>query len=768
MDEVESGDEPLDVLPIDDGARGRRPSAPSPARRRPSRTLIVGLAVTVLGVIGANIVLSGDDEESASPAEPIAPEVDETIDLIDPVSAGLGDIPFGYNDLLEGQYLRHAPTGLPGSVETVTVLCRVDTPQEAIPPLDECDSGTAQRGTTSPAGTLEIGFQVYRTINTGRAGALDCAIGECEIRTYSDRVAGIASRTPVGFELTLPPAISGPRFTVEVDTQLQDGGSFIVEGVDFPAETSIHIRPCRMGIDPDPFACDWVLEDRVIETEADGTFRFEGVADWRIGFGADGISCADITEGVCAMNVSIPGSPRQPAAVPLEFHDFGPVFARFDLPDEIEAEPAAALADGQSVTVFADGVPYDGEYGLFQCIVDSPGDCTWVDFFGEVTDGVYELPRSFVTWRGTRHDCAVDGDCMLSIFVFAQSVERVDVPIEFDPELSLRPALPMTAAPTTDLVDRDLVTVEFEEAVSLPFVAICAQDSARLCQAIGVSADQGTRIRFQVRSELVTPIGTHDCLRDGPCELMVWNGAGLDRFEPIRLDFRSESTVDLALAARPATGLLHGQTVQLAVSGIADDFSTIQICAQGTLDCAFATSVSVRDDKALTELQVSRTVQLYRQFTAELEVVDCGEVVCEFRLSDQQHIANAPLVFADAAPPPPPRIALEARYADAPLPWGEPIGVRGRDFLNLPDGGLHIFSLCPIEWEFEASCVPVGDLLSWDVASDGSFETQIVLDRELFEFQAIEALQPCVDDCELVVSNGYGEPARLPVTRRDG
>lgn len=767
MDAVGTGDEPLDVLPIDDGARRRRAPAGAPTRRRPSRTLIVGLAVAALGVIGANIVLSGEDQESASADEAVAPEMDEAIDLIDPVSAGLGDVPFGYNDLLEGQYLRHAPSGLPGSVETVTVLCRVDAPREAIPPLDECDSGTAQRGTTSPAGTLVIGFQVYRTINTGRAGAVDCAIGECEIRTYSDRVAGIASQTPVGFELTPPQSGSGPTFTVAVDTQLQDGGSYIVEGVDFPAETSIHIRPCRMGIDPDPFACDWVLEDQVIQTDADGTFRFDGVADWRIGFGADGISCADITEGICAMNVSIPGAPRQPAAVPLEFHDFGPVFARFDLPDEIGAEPATGLADGQTVTVFADGLPYDGEYGLFQCIVDTPGDCTWVDFFGESSDGAYELPRSFVTWRGTRHDCAVDGACMLSIFVFAQSVERVDVPLEFDPELPLRPALPMTAVPTTDLQDRDLVTVEFEEAVSLPFVAICARDSARLCQAIGVSADQGTRIRFQVRTELVTPVGQHDCLRDGPCELMVWNGAGLDRFEPIPLDFRSESTVDLALSARPATGLVHGQTVQLAVSGIADDFPTIQICQQGTLDCAFATSVSVRADKAIIELQVSRKVQLYRQFTAELEIVDCAEVVCEFRLSDQQHFAYAPITFAEGPPPDAPRIALDARYADAPLPWDEPIGVRGRDFLNLPDGGLHIFSLCPVERELEASCVPVGDLLAWDVAADGSFETQILLDRELFDFQAIEALQPCIDDCELVVSNGYGEPARLPVTRRD-
>ena len=51
---------------------------------------------------------------------------------------------------------------------------------------------------------------------------------------------------------------------------------------------------------------------------------------------------------------------------------------------------------------------------------------------------------------------------------------------------------------------------------------------------------------------------------------------------------------------------------------------------------------------------------------------------------------------------------------------------------------------------------------------DGSFSTTILLDRDLFERQAIQRFKPCVDYCELVVSNGYGEPARLATTRTGG
>ncbi|MEO0494249.1 MAG: hypothetical protein AAF081_12635 [Actinomycetota bacterium] len=761
MEDVGPAHETLEALPIDAGGRRSRRQPHRTPGGRPSAGVLVTLLAALAGVVVlANVFLGGSDsvdEERAAP-EPIAAEPESVViaEAPDPTA-----IPMGYDDLLEGQYLRHAPDGLPGSAGTVTVMCRAASQSTQTSTLDECDSGTAQRATTSPGGQLYVGFQVYRTINTGRAGTLDCAAGGCEVRTYSDRFAGVAARVPVGFESTGDDATIA-TFRVDVADRLTVGSAFTVVGEGFPPNTLVHVRPCQMGVAPDPFACAWVLEDTRIETEADGTFRFDGVADWEIGIGPDGRTCEELTEGVCAMNVSIPGAPRQPAAVPLDFFDFGPD-VDLGLPRSLSVEPNAALVDGHTVTVLADGAPYDGTFGLFVCLVDNPGDCAWAADVASVADGQYALPRSFVTLRGTRHDCALDGGCVVSVFVPTQLGARVDVPVSFDPEVPLRPAEGTDAQPTTDLSDGDIVTIQFERPVRQPVVAVCATERSGACQAVPLFGETQDRVSLEVRTWIVTPVGPHDCILDGPCELSIWSAAGFERFEPIPLEYRAISLPEPRVAVRPNGALEHGRPVQVAVSGMNGPRAAVSVCEAGTNDCSFVDVVDTGSGKGTIDIIVSRTVLVYRQFFARLDVIDCGEVPCEIRVAGERASASAALAFATGPPPPPPQVAVEGRFAGQALPVAQPVRVEGRGFLPLTVDTPYSVALCPAGLTIDVRCLRVGELSGRDIGSEGSFSTEISIPSGDAGPDASTVRGRGADGCELVVTNGYGEPARLRV-----
>lgn len=298
-------DDALIDLPIDDGSgprrfRNDRPSA-SPEGR--TRTVLLGVAATIVAIVGTNVVFGN----SPAPAEePTVDDVTPDVFVPQPDPA--------FSGLVDGQRIVYALDSLPFSVETVTVVCLTTSNPAA--PLDGCDSGTAQRHTTSPGGVITANIAVYRQITVG-GDSVDCAQAGCELRTFAEKAAGVVvgraalgwSREPLG-----PPP---PQITVEfASTPPTIGSSLTMMGTGFPVDSSVIVTPCVLGRAGDPFVCDRILAERTVQTDSGGAFRDETVADWASDLDGSIVTCADL-ERACAMTVEIPGRERQPAAVAL-------------------------------------------------------------------------------------------------------------------------------------------------------------------------------------------------------------------------------------------------------------------------------------------------------------------------------------------------------------------------------------------------------------------------------------------------------------------
>ncbi|MEM9520942.1 MAG: hypothetical protein AAGA37_16595 [Actinomycetota bacterium] len=754
MNEVGPENETLEVLPLDVDAPRRRREAPRREVSGSIRWLIAGVAAFIVGLIATDVVFGGDGgEEAAAPEEPV---IDGDRPTGEPAIETTPETPSGLRGLLDGQRLVVATANLPGSVETVTVMCRVATPPQALTELDSCDSGTAQRGTTSPGGSLEIEFDVFRTISTGRAGDLDCVLGGCELRTYSDRVAGVGVRIPLEFEMVRQ-VRRPPSFRVEFDGRLTVGSRYRVIGDGFPADTSIHIRPCRMAVDPDPFACDWVLEDTVIQTESDGTFAYTGLADWEIGFGADAITCADVVEGICAMNVSIPGAQRQPAAVPLDFSPFGSDPS--PLPDTLAVQPSTGLVDGATVTVSSDDGTYDGEFGLFVCADDAiPIDCTGLDFRGLIDDGAYQIPRAFVTWRGTRHDCVLTGPCSLAVFSQTDPSDRRTVPIDFDPDAPLQPDASLTLSPSEELQDWSLLTIDLDQPASFPIVSLCAVGASDVCEAVGSDLIGPTQLVTRARTTLTTPAGAHSCLFDGACELIVWDVNTLTRYAAVPLSFEAPNDRPVSGVARPATGIEHGDTVQVAVFDAIDDVS-VSMCRR---DGKCTPIVVVDTNRGRAAIEFTAMQRFDTPLSAGTsEPIDCTVDGCEIRISDGRTNAVIPVDFVNT------EVLDAAITADAaqPLPLDERFDIRGRGFTPTVQRSEITLSLCPPGDEDPSVCVRLGTIATNSLGAGGRFEKLVNIASTGFSPEAVSQGNRCASDCVLVARPDYGTTVRLPVQR---
>ena len=752
MEGVDPNDEALIDLPVDDGAKRRRATAPTRQRSRKTGPVLLALAIAVLGLFGANLLLADDPapEEAAAEEEPLPVSPD----------AFTARPNATFTDLLDGESVRYELDSLPFSAETVTVVCLVDPDPTAASLLDECDSGTAQRRLTSPGGVLETDITVYRQIAVAGFRRIDCTEQSCELRTYSEQASGVVVGRATLEWATAPAERLGPQITIESDDRLIEGGAFTVVGTGFPADTSIHIRPCRLGLTgaADAFACEWILADEVIQTGPDGTFRHDDIADWEIGFGADAITCAQLTDGWCAMTVSLPGAVRQPAAVPLDIARDRLAGAVVRLPETFVVSQTDGLVDGDLVGITTDEWFSSSQLELAICAEDAePGDCMLLTLGRPLLAGV-EIPRAFGTLRGTRHDCVVDEPCVLTVFSFRDPEQRLEVPISFDPEAELQAPTPLTVTPTSALEDSTLLTIDFDDLVSVPLVSICAIGERLTCQSLDIDQTTGRQLVTNVSTALETPAGPHNCLIDGPCELFVWDAAELTRFETVPLDFAPVDQQPLTGVARPSDGLLDGQAVQIGVGNAIDDVSVSMCATEG--ECVPLVVTPTISGRATFEFTA---VQRFEVQLADgtVQRTDCAVDACEVRISDGWATDRIPLTFDVTAPQ---DAALEVGVAE-PLPLDEPFTVRGRGFTPTIQPSEIRLLLCPPWAELDSSCVRIGTVPTRRLTADGTFEVSVTIPSSGFTTGFQNAMDRCGRECVLVARPLLGESVELPVIR---
>ncbi|MEM9464103.1 MAG: hypothetical protein AAGA90_01960 [Actinomycetota bacterium] len=737
-------------LPLDAGEKARRSPAPRRSAGGKARLALTALIVAVIGAVAANLLLGDDSTDGEEAAAEDGPTE---------FPAALTARPDGaFEDLTDGQTVRYELDSLPFSAETVTVVCVAEPDGTIDSLLDECDSGTAQRRTTSPGGVLEADLTVHRQIAIGGFRRLDCAARACELRTYAAQAPGVVvGRASLDWTDT-PADRLGAQITIEDAAPIAEGGSLTLLGTGFAPETTVIIRPCWLGLDPDPFACQQSFVDVTIRTGPDGAFRFETVVDWEVELVEATTTCAELPEGLCAMTVEVPDTERQPAAVPVDVFRDRLAATVVELPEQFAVSKTEGLVDGELVDITADDWFFTSELELVICAEGpEPLDCTWLALGRPALAGV-EVPRSFVTWRGTRHDCVDDGPCVLSVLSFRDPEQRLELPISFDPDAPLREPVPITVTPTDELIDWNVVTVDFEDLTSVPLLAVCAAGQNLTCQGLETTATSGTQIITRVRPALDTPTGPHNCITDGPCELVVWDAATVTRFDTVPLTFADVDQRPLAGIARPSNGIEHGDAVQVAVSDAIDDVS-ISMCA---VDGACVPIIVIPTTAGRATFEFTAV----QRFAVQLEDgtvqrTDCAVEACEIRVSDGWANDQIPLGFDDA-PPPSPALAVAV---DEPLPLDETFTVRGRGFTPTIQPSEIQLLLCPPWAELDSSCVRLGTVSTRRLPADGTFETLVNIPSSAFTTGFQNAMDRCGRECVLVARPLLGEAVELPVIR---
>lgn len=207
------------------------------------------------------------------------------------------------------------------------------------------------------------------------------------------------------------------------------------------------------------------------------------------------------------------------------------------------------------------------------------------------------------------------------------------------------------------------------------------------------------------------------------------------------------------LTVTPSTGLVTGQTVQLAGSGLLPGTAYIVTCPPGVVDgyqCDFggvslppSTTVAA-DGTFATPFTVSRFI------TGSAGLIDCALVACTIGIGDinQQRTATAVVDFVDGPPPP---VDLEVSAVDdRGYVVVDGSGFRPNHYVSLAQCAPGVTTL--------EGCETAGSVrVTTDAA--GSFSRQLEVRRDVAEVVAgAPALRDCLNDACTIIADHPSQP----------
>lgn len=382
---------------------------------------------------------------------------------------------------------------------------------------------------------------------------------------------------------------------------------------------------------------------------------------------------ASVSQPAAAEATAVVGAPAAEAEAPQR----GPTGS---------ATPATGLHDGATVRVSADH-PYltDTDRGFGFCAVGVAAACTHIPVTDHIVgDGVNEatftVPQRFTTWDGDTHDCVADGPCELRLWALDRLVIELRLPVLFAAGEPAAPT-PIEVTPLADLPASVDVTVMIPTD-SPATILQCVSGLTSACDTTEWTAqptDGVIETIVEAHRLIFTPRGPHDCT-GATCELrFVLSDA--HHADPQALHFlEPPPTGRVTATARPASGLTHGDPIELRTPGRRGGVASYSLCSPDEFTCALLGT------RAASEELV---VNLPRWIESRIDgtITDCGVSTCVIRTTLADALVDVPIVFAaDERPDPPPVDVVVSRDASTRLRSGDSLTLAARGLFVLSSG----------------------------------------------------------------------------------
>lgn len=462
----------------------------------------------------------------------------------------------------------------------------------------------------------------------------------------------------------------------------------------------------------------------------------------------------------------------------------------------LDAQPAAGLVDGQTITVTGTGYPVNTGYAVLLCAAGTTdADCASTGYPTIVYTGAtgtftqpVQVRSGIVTRVGDYVDCRVaPGACEVRVGTSPVTNRTGIAPLAFDPHGPVTPRPAITIDPSADLVDGQKVhvTVVGLDGGGGVQVLQCAPDGDR-CLSIGFAAPGTTGpVELDVQLDARLWFGddaTIDC-RVERCTLVASSFPNLERaVAQLHFDPDAPFAPSPVLEGSPDSDLVDGQVIDLSGHGFPAGLGYVVAAVEpagpgqasmpavecrggGTSfgDCDFATvqRVTVADDGT-----VAGRFQVDAVLDTEAGPIDCrtDHRGCEVRTG----VVGSPfkqgvlsLGFdADAPLAPPPTFSVEPA---ADLTDGQVVQVRGD---GLPIDRTVLVLQCAAGQAFPPGCYM--SISAADADGDGHVQVGVPVQRVLS--QAFAEPIDCAagpDACELVLlDSSYREIGRLAIEFR--
>ena len=323
---------------------------------------------------------------------------------------------------------------------------------------DACDTANVLLTTADPSGAFTVQFTVRRILHTAN-GTVDCAsaaqvchLGVANIQNQQAEHANI----PLGFDTTapLPPP---PTLLAGPTTGLVEGSTMALFGAKFVPNADVYFSQCVQPVSQS--SCTFLGS-----VTADGNGGFiTTTAVHRVVVQPPFLSvdCATAPD-TCLLVATSAADVDVTTSVGLSFDPNGPA------PSEtVTITPDTNLVHHQSVTVAGAGFTPGGFANAIEC---KTGATTQADCNTQGTgiapvaaDGTFSGPftvRRILNLPAGDFDCATaPGACSIVTTAFSQTPVVVSTAISFDPNVPPPPPPTITVVPSTDLVDRQSLTV---------------------------------------------------------------------------------------------------------------------------------------------------------------------------------------------------------------------------------------------------------------------------------------------------------------------
>lgn len=462
------------------------------------------------------------------------------------------------------------------------------------------------------------------------------------------------------------PAAADAALVVTPATGLVDGQEVQVIGSGFSDYVQLAVCPAGIGAEV-VSACAAAQEGGYGEPDESGAFSTAMSVAALVSDGSAPVDCRLVACELLAMMWGEADASVIVARTSVAFDPGGPLVP----PPSLVVAPATGLTDGQTVQVTGSGYEPDGWVWIEECATEG-GDqgCRYVGD-GEIDAGggldasvrLRASVASAVT-TGSRLDCrSATVVCRLHAR-YGGWRDPEPVTLHFDPLVPLLPPPVLTVAPTTDLVDGQVVAVTgsgFEPGayVSVRQCAPMLVDGPNRCRWMrfsGLVADDAGALlaEVSVRAVFIPTFGEGepvDC-RVEVCSLLLRGGDDAWSI-PLAFDPDAPLLPPPSVTVDPVTGIIDGQVVTVVLTGFDPEaYPRVELCQVETEVCDPAASVSpdiVPGGPTAVELR------LYGTFPTYQAPVDCRAAPgCEIRVTDDS-IGFAAAVPVSFGPPPPSR-----------------------------------------------------------------------------------------------------------------